>query len=206
MWCSSIAPSAWLAQGREPDDSRAATFLRLSELTRWQRGHQATGTAPTSARRALVERDMAVDAVVFDLDGVLIDSEPVWSEVRHAFSLAHGGYWAAGADEAMMGMSTTEWARYLHDKLHLPLSVDEIAEGVVDTMITRYQGRLPLFPGAVDTVRRLARRWSLGLASSSPRRLIATVLDTSGLAASFGVVMSTEEVGRGSRSPTSTLP
>jgi HAD superfamily hydrolase (TIGR01509 family) len=145
--------------------------------------------------------EMAIDAVIFDLDGVLIDSEPTWSEVRREFVLAHGGRWATDADERMMGMATLEWAQYLRDDLVVPLQVAEIANGVVDQMASRYGSHLPLFPGAVDAVRRLARRWPLGLASSSPSRLIAIALEASGLAPSFQAVVSTEEIGAGKPAP-----
>jgi HAD superfamily hydrolase (TIGR01509 family) len=144
---------------------------------------------------------MTITAVIFDLDGVLIDSEPTWSEVRHELALAHGGVWADDADRRMMGMATMEWARYLRDELQVGLSVDAIVEGVVSEMAARYRSALPLLPDAVDAVRRLARRWVLGLASSSPSRLITIALSASGLIDSFQVAMSTEEIGAGKPAP-----
>jgi len=144
---------------------------------------------------------MPIDAVIFDLDGVLVDSEPVWADVRREFVEEHGGRWAPDAQERMMGMSTGEWATFLHDELDVALAVEDIASGVVDAMAACYRLRLPLLPGTVDAVRRLAHRWPLGLASSSPVRLITAALEASGLTAMFAVVVSTEEVGRGKPAP-----
>ncbi|HEY3142285.1 MAG TPA: HAD family phosphatase [Acidimicrobiales bacterium] len=144
---------------------------------------------------------MEIEGVVFDLDGVLIDSEPIWNGVRREFVLSHGGRWRDGADRQMMGMSTSEWARFLHDELGVELPAPEIAEQVVSEMSTRIAGDPPLRPGAVEAVERVAKRWRLGLASSSPARLIEHTLDAAGLAALFGVTLSTEEVGKGKPAP-----
>ncbi len=144
---------------------------------------------------------MVIEAVAFDLDGVVIDSEPTWSDVRRRFVLAHGGRWPGGADRKMQGMATLEWAGYLHDELGVALPVPEIAERVVTEMADRYAEGPPLLPGAVDAVRRVGRRWPLGLASSSPPRLIERTLAAAGLAAAFRVTLSTEEVRAGKPAP-----
>jgi HAD superfamily hydrolase (TIGR01509 family) len=144
---------------------------------------------------------VAIEAVAFDLDGVLIDSEPTWAEVRRRFVLAHGGRWPDGADRRMQGMATVEWAQYLHDELGVALPAAEIGERVVAEMADRLAGGPPLLPGAVEAVRRLAGRWPLGLASSSPSRLIERTLDVAGLAPCFAVALSTEEVGAGKPAP-----
>jgi len=142
-----------------------------------------------------------IEAVVFDLDGVLVDSEPVWEEVRRQLVAEHGGHWAPDAQRRLMGMSTPEWARYLSQDLGVGLSPDQVAEFVIGRMADRYRERLPLLPDAREAVRRLAGRWPLGLASSAPLRLIDTVLAASGLRSSFAVVMSTEQVPRGKPAP-----
>jgi HAD superfamily hydrolase (TIGR01509 family) len=144
---------------------------------------------------------VAIDAVAFDLDGVLIDSEPAWTAVRRDLVLAHGGRWPDGADRRMMGMATLEWARYLHDDLGVALPVPEIADRVVAEMAARYAEVPPLLPGAVEAVGRVARRWQLGLASSSPPRLIERTLAAAGLRDLFSVTLSTEEVGAGKPAP-----
>ena len=142
-----------------------------------------------------------IEAVVFDLDGVLVDSEPVWEQVRRQVVAEHGGHWAADAQQRLMGMSTGEWARYLSQDLSVGLPPERVAELVVERMAASYTDHLPLMPGAVEAVRRLAARWPLGLASSSPPSLIETVLDTASLRSSFLATMSTEQVSRGKPAP-----
>ncbi len=142
-----------------------------------------------------------MEAVVFDLDGVLVDSEPVWEQVRRGLVAERGGHWVPGAQQALMGMSTPEWARYLSRDLGVGLPPDQVAAEVTDRMVARYAEHVPLLDDAAETVRRLAARWPLGLASSSPPRLIETVLAAAGLRACFQAVLSTEQVARGKPAP-----
>ena len=142
-----------------------------------------------------------IEAVVFDLDGVLVDSEHVWDEVREALARERGGRWHERAQADMMGMSSTEWSRYMHDVIGLAESPEEISAEVVQRMEQRYAERLPLVDGAVDAVRRLAGTFRLALASSSNRPLIDAVLEASGLAAYFEATVSSEEVARGKPAP-----
>ena len=144
---------------------------------------------------------MSVQAVVFDLDGVLISSESWWDEVRRSTATASGRPWPEGATRALQGMSTQEWSAYLTDTVGVAGTPAEVAEQVIDQMVLHYQAQLPLLPGALTVVHRLAQRWPLGLASSSPRRLIDVVLDAAGLTASFQVTASTEQVAEGKPSP-----
>ena len=144
---------------------------------------------------------LVVDAVVFDLDGVLVDSEPVWEEVRRQYVADHGGQWQPDSQRRLMGMSTEEWARYLSDELGVGRTADQVAADVVTEMATRYAAAVPLVPGADAVVRELARSWPLGLASSSPPRLIEAALSASGLTESFAVAMSSESVPNGKPAP-----
>lgn len=138
---------------------------------------------------------------MFDLDGVLIDSEPVWEDVRRQVVAAHGGHWAPDAQDRLMGMSTAEWSAYMSADLGVRLPPAEVADVVIAAMAARYREHLPLLPGAVEAVRRMGSRFVLGLASASPRSLIGTVLDTSGLRSAFAAVRSTEEEARGKPAP-----
>ena len=142
-----------------------------------------------------------IEAVVFDLDGVLLDSEQVWDEVREELVKERGGRWHEQAQTEMMGMSSVEWSRYMHDELDLPEPPEEISAEVVRRLDEVYRKRLPLIDGAREAVERLAARWPLGLASSSNREVIDLVLDLSGLARYFRVTVSSEEVPRGKPAP-----
>ena len=141
------------------------------------------------------------EAVVFDLDGVLLDSEQLWTESKQDLVRESGGGWRADAPTAMMGMSSREWSRYMRDELGVDMDVEEINRDVVRRMKERYRERLPLLPGAVEAVRTLGRRWPLGLASSANREIIDFALDAAGLADEFSATVSSEEVQRGKPAP-----
>jgi HAD superfamily hydrolase (TIGR01509 family) len=141
------------------------------------------------------------NAVIFDLDGVLIDSEAIWERARREFSAAHGGTYSDHATSDIMGMSAPEWSHYIATQLGVALPERAIDAGVVALVAAEYRRRLPLFPGAVDAVRGLAQRVPLGLASSSNRSLIELVLDLADLTDSFAATVSSEEVGRGKPAP-----
>jgi HAD superfamily hydrolase (TIGR01509 family) len=142
-----------------------------------------------------------IDAVVFDLDGVIVDSEQVWDEVREQYTRESGGTYTESATRDMMGMSSLEWSRYMHEALGVPGTPQEINAAVVARMLQRYGEEPPLIPGAVDVVRRCAERWPLAIASSSNPELIDVVLDESGLRDVISVAVSSQEVARGKPAP-----
>ena len=142
-----------------------------------------------------------IEAVVFDLDGLLIETEEIWDEVREALVRERGGRWTDTAQRDMMGMSSTEWSRYLHDELGLQEPPEELNRLVVERMAEHYREELPLLPGAVQAVERIAARWPLTVASSSNRPLIDLVLELAGVAPYFRATVSSEEVPRGKPAP-----
>jgi HAD superfamily hydrolase (TIGR01509 family) len=144
---------------------------------------------------------MAVEAVVFDLDGLLIDSEQVWDEARRELARERCGRWTETATRDMMGMSSIEWSRYMHDVVGVADPPGEISAQVVRRLERIYRNDVPLFDGAVEAVERLAARWPLGLASSSNRELIDLVLELSGMQRFFRATVSSEEVPRGKPAP-----
>ena len=140
-------------------------------------------------------------AIIFDLDGVLLDSEQRWNEAKEALVREAGGTWLEEAPEVMMGMSSPEWSAYLRDDLGVQRDLDAINDDVVRRMHESYEDGLPLLPGALETVRALAARWPLGLASSSNREIIDVFLERSGVGDLFGATVSSEQVARGKPAP-----
>lgn len=142
-----------------------------------------------------------IDAVVFDMDGVLVDSEPVWEQVRRTVVAEHGGRWQPDTQSRLMGMNTGEWAKYLSGELGVDLAPSGVAALVIETMAARYAEHVPLLPGAVDAVRMAAGRWPLGVASSSPQILIDTVLDAAGIRSLFAATQSADSMAHGKPAP-----
>ena len=149
----------------------------------------------------MAEKIYGLEAVLFDQDGVVVDSEGAWDGARRAIVAENGGRWKPDATRTMMGMSAPEWSRYLRDELGVALSPGEISDQVVERLLSEYKRSLPLIPGAVDAVKRVAVRWPVGLASSANREVIDAVLAASGLAGVFGATVSGEEVARGKPAP-----
>ena len=141
------------------------------------------------------------DAVIFDLDGVLMDSEQRWNEAKEALVRETGGRWLEDAPRTMMGMSSPEWSAYLRDELAVPMDAGAINREIVRRMQDGYRSELPLLPGAGEAVRALAERWPLGLASSANREVIDLVLELAGFGDAFRVTVSSEEVERGKPAP-----
>jgi HAD superfamily hydrolase (TIGR01509 family) len=140
-------------------------------------------------------------AVVFDLDGVLVDSEQVWDEARRDVVAAHGGTWQDSATTDMLGMSSPEWSRYVVDELHVELTPEEVNVKVLEAMLARYREELPLLPGAREAVLRMAGAFPIALATSSNREVIDLVLDGMGVTERFQATVSSEEVARGKPAP-----
>jgi HAD superfamily hydrolase (TIGR01509 family) len=142
-----------------------------------------------------------IEAVVFDLDGVIVDSEQVWDEVRERYTREAGGTYTEQATRDMMGMSSSEWSRYMAGELGVPGTPAEINAAIVERMLERYGAAPPLVPGAVDAVRRVASRFPLAIASSSNPELIDVVVAATGLGDVFEVRVSSQEVARGKPAP-----
>lgn len=149
-------------------------------------------------------KDVAVtgiDAVIFDLDGTLVDTEALWDETRRGLAAAEGIAWPEASTQAMMGMNTGEWSRHLAEVVGLPYPAEEAARRTIEAMAERYRHGITVLPGAVEAVRLAAARYPVAIASSSPRILIETVVEVLGLRELLQVTVSTEEVPRGKPEP-----
>ena len=122
-----------------------------------------------------------IEAVVFDMDGVIVDSEQRWEAVRRQLVVDSGREYPDEATRRMQGMSAPEWEAYLHEELGVPDSPDEIGRRVVAEIEASYRADLPLIPGVDEAVRALAVRYPLAVASSSNRKLIELALSLAGL-------------------------
>lgn len=142
-------------------------------------------------------------AVIFDLDGVLVDAEVWWDEVRLAWAGQLGRSWTAADQAAVMGANSLGWARIMRQRLDLDLSPEQIVDDIVGAMVQRYATHgAPLIPGAVAAVRRLAEAGvPIAVASSSHRLVIDAALDSLGIAGLFRVVVASDEVAHGKPAP-----
>lgn len=145
---------------------------------------------------------MNKSAVVFDMDGVLVDSEPLWMRARKDLVRVAGGRWRAEAETAMMGISSDRWSAYMRDRLDMQsYTAEQIRAEVIGRMIDLYREHVPLLPGARVAVEAMASRWPLAVASGSDRVLLETVLAATGLAQYFVATVAGDEVTEGKPEP-----
>ena len=144
---------------------------------------------------------MSIEAVVFDLDGVLVQSEELWDAARRELAEEHDIAWPDDATDAMMGMSSKEWSRYVHEEVGVPEPPDEINRRVLEWVEKRYRDDLPWIPGAREAVRRIGAEFPLGLATSSNREIIDIVVEVGGFEDLLKVTVSSEEVDKGKPAP-----
>jgi HAD superfamily hydrolase (TIGR01509 family) len=143
-----------------------------------------------------------MDAVIFDLDGVIVDSEIRWDDVRAAFAREHGRAWTRDDRHAVMGANSRQWSATMRERLGLDLSAERIERAIVDGVVARYRAEgAPTIEGAVDAVRRITARWPSALASSSHREVIDATLLATGLSDAFRVIVSSDEVAHGKPAP-----
>ena len=135
------------------------------------------------------------------MDGVIVDSEQVWDDVRERYTVEMGGVYGASAARDMMGMSAPEWSRYMSESLGVPGTPEEISAAVVERMLARYGDAPPLIDGAVDAVRSVGARLPVAIASSANPELIEVVLHVTELDSLIHVAVSSQEVARGKPAP-----
>lgn len=141
-------------------------------------------------------------AVIFDLDGVIVDSEIWWDEVRQRFARDHGRPWTQADQHAVMGSNSAQWSATMRERLDLDLADADIEAAIVNGVVGRYErDGPPAIAGAVEAVRRIAADHRTALASSSHRRVIDAALAATGLTDVFDAVVSSDEVAHGKPAP-----
>ena len=144
---------------------------------------------------------MPIEAVIFDMDGVLVDSEIYWDKARVEFASDRGKSWTPALQRLAMGRSTMGWARVMQTQLALDESLDDIIAEMKARVIAQYEARMPTRPGALDAVARMSERYRVGLASGSPTEIIKAVLRITGLDQIFEVMVYGDELPRGKPAP-----
>jgi HAD superfamily hydrolase (TIGR01509 family) len=144
----------------------------------------------------------AIEAVIFDLDGVIVDSEIWWDEARREFAAQRGRSWSEADRAAVMGANSRQWSATMRERLHLDEPDTKIERAIVEAVVERYRREgAPKIPGAVEAVRRIALAWPTAVASSAHREVIDAALEATGLTEVFRVVVSSDEVERGKPEP-----
>ena len=142
------------------------------------------------------------DAVLFDMDGVLVDSEHRWNDVRRAYARERGRPWTEDDQRAVMGANSREWSEIMRERLRLDETPEQVLADIVAGVVGQFRmGAVEVIPGAPGAVRRIAASHPVALASSSHREVIAAALDMMGLHDAFGATVSSDEVPRGKPDP-----
>ena len=141
-------------------------------------------------------------AVVFDMDGLLLDTEVVWQAAEEQLFAAHGAVFTREDKLAVIGTSFDVTARYFAERLGQPPEqgpalVEEMVLAMYDALQVEVAGR----PGALELVARLRGRLPLALASNSPRRLVDAALATARLTDVFDVIVTSDDVALSKPAP-----
>jgi HAD superfamily hydrolase (TIGR01509 family) len=144
---------------------------------------------------------MAIQAVIFDMDGVLVNSEEYWWQSRVEFAEKLGKHWSFDDQRAAMGRNTIEWAQVMQERLQIDMPVDEIIEKVRGGVLTRLEKHLPILPGALEAVHAAALEYRVALASGSPKLVIDTVMSLTGLNQVFEHLVYGDDMPQGKPAP-----
>lgn len=142
-----------------------------------------------------------LEAIIFDNDGLLVDSEPVWDEARRTMAAEAGKGWTSDDHKAVMGVSTDEWTTYMIERLGLQMPAEAVVDQVIQRMVALYEAGIPFLPGAVEAVTLAAQHYPTAVASGSHPDLLAVVMQHPDLQGKFQAVVSADEIGAGKPAP-----
>jgi beta-phosphoglucomutase-like phosphatase (HAD superfamily) len=138
--------------------------------------------------------------LIFDMDGLLVDSEPLWYEVERSLCRDRGHSWTPEHAAACVGRGMAATLAKMGETFGFPVDLERDAAWVIDSFVGRV-GELKLKPGGMELLRAARGKVPLGLASSSSHRLIMAVLDQLALAPVFDAIVSGESVPRPKPAP-----
>jgi HAD superfamily hydrolase (TIGR01509 family) len=144
---------------------------------------------------------MTIEAIIFDIDGLLVDSEPTWDQARVRLAEKVGKTWNQQDHLKVMGVSSFEWSQYMIERLGLSMTNQEVQTEIIQQMVAIYKKEIPFRPFAVKAVRWAAQKYAVALASGSPSQLIEIVTQSPGLEGYLNIVVSADEVGAGKPDP-----
>lgn len=144
---------------------------------------------------------MPIEAVIFDMDGVLVDSEVYWHLSREEFARSRGKVWTDADQRVAMGRSTVGWAQVMKERLQLTEPVEDIIAEMKQRVMAHYDERLPLREGAIEAVKLSAASFKCALASGSPTDIIQHVMELSGLDRVFQTIVYGDDFPNGKPAP-----
>ncbi|MEO0562039.1 MAG: HAD family phosphatase [Chloroflexota bacterium] len=144
---------------------------------------------------------MPIETIIFDMDGVLVDSEVYWAQARYEFAEERGLQWNDTFQREAMGQSTIGWARVMQSRLNLDEHTDDIIVEMKSRVLAKYEVKTPLRPGAYEAVEFATANYRCGLASGSPTNIIETVIRTTGMDKLFETVVFGDTVPNGKPAP-----